>query len=128
MKRDNKSPHIRSPSDIENKREYRDKNETHQIQGATDEMVAHTGTILTTSTAHENDRMLLDVVALAGDIGCDHAAGRQTDTRRLALTGVGLLRSRDTDFQAHALLLRTKRGRQSGRDSVARSLRFSAAL
>ena len=35
---------------------------THKIHGPSDQMVLDTGTILRTTTAHQNHRMLLDVV------------------------------------------------------------------
>lgn len=61
-------------------------------------MIAHTGTILTATAAHKHDGVLLDIVALAGDVGGDHAAGGQTHTRRLTLARVGLLRPCDSDL------------------------------
>jgi hypothetical protein len=48
-------------------------------------MVPDTGTILTTATSDEHDAVLLDVVALTGNVGRDLAAGAETHTRRLAL-------------------------------------------
>lgn len=72
--------------------------QTHKIQGTAHQVVAHTGAILTTTATHEHDGVLLDVVALAGDVGGDHAAGGQTHTRRLTLARVGLLGPRDSDL------------------------------
>lgn len=61
-------------------------------------MIAHTRTILSAPPADEDDGVLLDVVALARDVGGDHAAAREAHTRRLALARVGLLRLGDADF------------------------------
>lgn len=88
---------------------------THKIKGTADQMVPHTGTILTPASAHQNDAVLLNVVALAGDVRRDDLAGGEPDTRRLALARVGLLGPRDAHLYAHALhegalLLREGRG------------------
>lgn len=91
-------------------------------------MVPHTGAILTAAAADEHDAVLLDVVALAGDIGGDHATAREPYTRRLPLPRVGFLRPRDAHLQAHPLLLRAQRVRQRRRHGVARALDFPAAL
>lgn len=72
--------------------------------------------------------MLLDVVALAGDVGRDGLAGGQAHTRRLTLARVGLLGPRDADLDAHALALRVVAAGQGGRDCVAGSAGFAAAL
>jgi hypothetical protein len=101
---------------------------TYQIQRSTDEMIPHTGTILTTSSAHQHHAVLLDVVALAGDIGGDRTSGRQPHTGGLALARVGLLGPRDADLEADSLPLRGKDLGQGGGDGVAGSLGFPAAL
>lgn len=71
--------------------------------------------------------MLLNVVALAGDVGRDDGARRELDTGRLTLTRVGLLGLDDTDTQADALEGRAVRVRQSRRDGVASALALAAA-
>lgn len=76
---------------------------TYQVKGAADQMVPHTGTVLTPPSTHQDDAVLLDVVALAGDVRRDDLAGREPDTRRLALARVGLLGPRDAHLYAHAL-------------------------
>ena len=101
---------------------------TYQIKCAPNQMVSHTRTVLTPSSAHENDTVLLDVVALAGDVRRHHTTSREPHTRRLALSGIGFLRPRDADLEADALLGRGRQFGQSGRGSVSGALWFSAAL
>lgn len=48
-------------------------------------MVAHAGAVLTAATADEDDGVLLDIVAFAGNVGGNHAARGQAHTGRLAL-------------------------------------------
>src|SRR4051812_50184269 len=62
------------------------------VERAADDLVANAGKVLHTAAAHEHDRVLLEVVALTGDVGRDlHAAG-EADARDLAQRGVRLLR------------------------------------
>src|SRR5438270_10741547 len=62
------------------------------VEGAPDDLVTNAGQVLHTTTTHEHDRMLLEVVALTRDVGGDlHAAG-QPDAGDLAQRGVRLLR------------------------------------
>jgi hypothetical protein len=68
-------------------------------------MIPHTRTILTAPTTHKHDAMLLDIVALARDIGRDIPSRAQTYTSRLSLAGVGLLGTGDADFEADAFEL-----------------------
>jgi len=91
-------------------------------------VVPHTGTILGSAAAHEHDAVLLDVVALAGDVGRDHLAVGQAHTGSLALTRVGLLGLLDADLDADALELGRLDGGQGGRDGVTGSLGFPAFL
>lgn len=90
-------------------------------------MIPHTGAVLTSAAADENDGVLLDVVALAGDVGGDHAAAGQAHTGRLPLARVGLLGARDADLEAHALLLRAFRVGKGRGDGVARTLGLTAS-
>jgi hypothetical protein len=101
---------------------------THQVQRAPDQMIPHTGTVLTASATHQHHAMLLDVVALSRDVRRDGPARAQPDTSRLALARVGLLGARDADFEADALALRGEDFREGRGDGVARSLGFTAAL
>src|SRR4051812_10345989 len=62
------------------------------VEGAADDLVANTGEVFHTTAADEHDRVLLEVVALTGDVGRDlHAAG-EPNTGDLAERGVRLLR------------------------------------
>lgn len=72
--------------------------------------------------------MLLDVVALAGDVRCNNGAIGQLDTGRLALTRVGLLGLDDTNTQTDALERGTPVVGEGRGDGVARALALSAAL
>src|SRR3954470_13992640 len=66
--------------------------DTGGVERAPDDLVANAGEVFHTATAHEHDRVLLEVVSLAGDVGGDlHAAG-EADTGHLAERGVRLLR------------------------------------
>ena len=53
------------------------------IESTAYDVVAHTGEILHTTTTHEHDGVLLEVVTLTGDIAIDLPAIRQTDTCHL---------------------------------------------
>jgi hypothetical protein len=63
------------------------------VERTADDLVAHTGEVADTTTTHEHDRVLLQVVALAGDVGGDLDARVQTDTSDLAKRRVRLLRT-----------------------------------
>jgi hypothetical protein len=90
-------------------------------------MVPHTRTILGAPTTHQDDAVLLDVVALAGDVGGNDGSRGQPDTSDLALTRIGLLGLDDTDTQAHTLHGGSFGVGQSGRDGVASALALSCA-
>src|SRR3984957_4490586 len=75
------------------------------VQRAPNHLVAEPRQVLDPSPAHEHHRVLLQVVAFAGDVGADlHAVG-QTHTRDLAQRGVRLLRRGRVDARAHAAAL-----------------------
>src|SRR3954470_15482330 len=61
------------------------------VEGAADDLVANTGKVLHSTTAHEHDRVLLQVVAFARDVGGDLHAARQANACHLAQRGVRLL-------------------------------------
>src|SRR3954454_5411529 len=85
---------------------------TRGFQRAADDLVADTRQVLHPTATHEHDRVLLQVVADAGDVRGDLDAGRQTDTGHLAQRRVRLLRRRREDARAHAAALRrTAQGR-----------------
>src|SRR5688500_18512835 len=72
------------------------------IERAADDVVANAGEILDAATAHEHDRVLLQVVALARDVRPDLTTIAQAHARYLAQSRVGLLGSHRLDAQAHA--------------------------
>lgn len=80
-----------------------------------------------TASANQHHAVLLDIVTLAGNVGGDLLARRQTHTRRLSLARVGLLRPHDTDLEADALHRRGAFLGERRGDSVPRTLGFSAA-
>ena len=82
------------------------------VRGA-DDLVAEAREILDAAAAHEHDRVLLQVVALAGDVGADLHAVRETDARDLPESRVRLLRCGRVHARADAALLRRagERGR-----------------
>src|SRR5690606_16808138 len=77
-----------------------------RVERTANDLVADTGEVLHTTTAHEHHRVLLQVVALARDVGGDLDAAGQPDTRDLAERGVRLLGRGGVDAGAHAAPLR----------------------
>src|SRR4051812_40027546 len=78
-----------------------------RIEGAADDLVADAGKVLHAATAHEHDGVLLQVVALAGDVGRDlHTAG-QPHTGDLPERRVRLLGRVRVDAGAHPTALRS---------------------
>ena len=78
---------------------------TLRIERTTDDVVTNAGKVLDTAAADQHDRVLLQAVADAGDVGRNlHAVG-QTDSRKLTHSGVRLLRRHGGDLRAHASLL-----------------------
>src|SRR5579884_3943199 len=72
------------------------------VERAADHLVAEARQVLDPAAAHEHPRVLLQVVALAGDVGADlHAVG-QPHARDLAQRRVGLLRRGRVHARAHA--------------------------
>ena len=72
------------------------------VERAADDLVADAGEVLHPAAADEHDRVLLEVVALAGDVGGDlHAAG-EAHTGDLAQRRVRLLRGVGVHAGAHA--------------------------
>src|ERR671915_1628471 len=62
-----------------------------RVERAPDDLVANAREVLHPAAAHEHDRVLLQVVADARDIGRDLDPAGQPDTGNLAERGVGLL-------------------------------------
>lgn len=101
---------------------------TYQVERATNQVVPHTGTILTASTTNEHNAVLLNVVALTGNVSRNHTSCRQSHTRRFSLARVRLLGPRDSDLEADSLLERGLSLGKGWRHGVSRLLSFSAAL
>src|SRR5262245_25776876 len=76
-----------------------------RVERAADDVVAHAGEVAHAAPAHEDDRVLLQVVALAGDVRGDLAPVRETDAGDLAQRRVRLLRGRRLHDEADAALL-----------------------
>jgi len=91
-------------------------------------MVPHTGTVLRSPSADQNNTVLLDIMTLAGYIRRDDFTGRQTNTGCLPFTGIGFFGPDDADLDADSLQRRGLDVGKSRRDGMAGSLRFSAAL
>ena len=88
------------------------------VEGAADDLVANAGEVLHPTAAHEHDRVLLEVVALARDVGGDLLAARQAHAGDLAEGGVRLLGGVGEHAGAHTAPLR--RALQSGRLGLCR--------
>src|SRR3984885_8372337 len=78
------------------------------VQHATQNVVAHAGQILDAAAADHDHRMLLQVVALAGDIANDLEAVGQPHLGDLAQSRIRLLRRRRIDARADPALLRAR--------------------
>src|SRR3954453_24069468 len=97
------------------------------IQRATHDLVAHAREILDAAAAHEHDGVLLQVVALAGDVGRDLDRAGDPHASDLAQRRVRLLRRGRIDAGADAATLRSSHlllvplaGLQPGRGHLAR--------
>src|SRR3954468_18599951 len=104
--------------------------DTCGVEGSADDLVAHARKVLDAPAAHEHHGVLLQVVALARDVGGDlHPVG-QAHTGDLAKRRVRLLRSGRVDARADTpalwrrdLLLATLAGLEArGRDLLLRLL------
>src|SRR3954453_6984972 len=93
------------------------------VEGAADDLVADAGQVLPPAATHEHDGVLLEVVALARDVGGDLHAARETHTGDLPERGVRLLRSGRVDACAHTPPLR---GALQGRGLALGGLRLAA--
>src|SRR5699024_12784367 len=75
------------------------------VERTAHDLVADAGQVHHTAAADEHDRVLLEVVALAGDVGADLDAGRQAHTSDLAQRRVRLLGGLGVDARADAAAL-----------------------
>src|ERR1700691_5171633 len=98
------------------------------IKRAADYVIANPWKILHTAAADEHDRVLLQVVADAGDIGGDFNPVGQTDTGYLAQRRVGLLRRLSVDASANAAPLGRPLQRRRGSLVARRNAAFSHEL
>jgi len=71
------------------------------IERAADDVVTNTGKVLHAAPAHQHDRVLLQVVPFAGDVGVDFAAIGQAHASYLAQRRIRLLGCRGKDAQTH---------------------------
>src|SRR5437763_15619574 len=78
------------------------------VERAAHDLVAHAREVLDAAAADEDDRVLLQVVALARDVGGDLHAVRQPDTGDLAKRRVRLLRRGRVDARADPAPLRRR--------------------
>jgi hypothetical protein len=76
------------------------------VELAADDVVAHAGEVVHASTAHQDQRVLLEIVLLAADVGGDFLAVREPYACDLAQRRVRLLRGHGLDLQADATLER----------------------
>src|SRR4029077_11415476 len=76
------------------------------IQHAAENVVAHTGQILDAAAADHDHRVLLQVMALTGDVADDLEAVGQAYLGHFTKRRVRLLRRRGVDARADAALLR----------------------
>src|SRR5262245_30536727 len=77
-----------------------------RVERAAHDVVADARQVLDATAAHEHDRVLLEIVPLAGDVGVHLAAVREPHARDLAQRRVRLLRRRREDAQADSAPLR----------------------
>lgn len=75
------------------------------IQRATDDVVTYTGKVLNTAAANQNNRVLLQVVANAGNIGGNLVTVGQAHTSDFTKRRVGLLGGSGSDCGADTSLL-----------------------
>ena len=75
------------------------------IQSTTDDVVTNTGQVLDTAAANQNDGVLLQVMADAGNVRGDLNTIRQADTGDLTQSRVRLLGGHGTNCSADTTLL-----------------------
>src|SRR5258708_14711929 len=76
------------------------------VQGAADDLVPHAGKVPHPPAADQHDRVLLEVVAHAGDVGRDLDVAGEPDPRHLAERRVRLLGRGGVDARADPAPLR----------------------
>src|SRR4029077_7285177 len=78
------------------------------VEHASNDVIANARQILHTSPTNQNNRVFLEVVSDARDVGRDLDAVGQTNARNLTERRVRLLRCRRIDARADAALLRAR--------------------
>ncbi len=81
-------------------------------------MVSYTWEILHTTTADEDDRVLLEIVAFAADVADSFLTIRETDLRDLSESGVWFLWGHGVYLRTDTALLRTRERKLSTLDRV----------
>ncbi|KCB21100.1 hypothetical protein L544_0017 [Bordetella hinzii OH87 BAL007II] len=76
-----------------------------QVEGAAHDVITHTGQVLHTTATHQDDRVLLQVVAFAADVRNDFVTVGQTHLGNLTQSGVRLLGGGGVDTGANATAL-----------------------
>src|SRR5262245_35658361 len=76
------------------------------VEDAPDDVVADARQVANAPAPHQDDRVLLEVVALTADVGGDLLAVGEPDSRHLAQRRVGLLGGHRLDLEADAPLER----------------------
>lgn len=77
------------------------------VENASDNVIANTRQVANASTANQDNRMLLKIVVLSGNISVNFTTIGQADPGNLAQSRVGLLGRHGTDAKANAAALRT---------------------
>src|SRR3954451_2589468 len=98
------------------------------VERSPDHLVPEARQVLDAAPADEHDGVLLEVVALAGDVGADLDAVRQANTGDLAQRRVRLLGGRRRDARADTALLRGSRERRGLRLRLLRSTALADEL
>src|SRR5215469_12130833 len=76
-----------------------------RVQGAANDLVAHAGQVADAPAAHQHDRVLLEVVPDARDVGRDLDLAREPHPRHLAQGGVRLFGRGRVDARAYPAAL-----------------------
>src|SRR5262249_15012249 len=85
---------------------------TKRVKGSAHNVIAHARQILHASAAHEHDRVLLQIVPLAWNVGNHFLTIRQPHFRHFAQRRVRLLRRARHHLHTHAAPLGTTRQRR----------------
>src|SRR5215469_17510574 len=87
--------------------------DTLRVQRAADDLVADTGQVADAAAAYQHDRVLLQVVSYAWDVGRDLDLAGEPDSGHLPQRGVRLLGRGGIDARAHPAALRAALQRRS---------------